>query len=122
MNVIESPAADTDAQLLSEQFGAPREVDIRLSQEAVTFYQANDLEKQLQTAINLTRRCFPSLVSLSAVAERDPDSNEKWIALVVTLTGSAGDVVSAYNNYSAEWVASVPSPQRYMIRLSFKIT
>jgi hypothetical protein len=121
MNVAKTLSVDATNRTLSEPVGAGAQAEIKLSQEAEGFCETNGLEKQLQMAIDLAKKCFPSLGRLSADVEHDPDSDDKWITLVVTLTGIADEILSACNNYSSEWVACVPSSQRYMIRVSLEV-
>ena len=96
-------------------------VDVEFSSEAKAFCETNSLSAYLQKAIDLAKKCFSSLTGLAANVEQDPESDEKWITLMVTASGTVDSILASYNHYSSEWVSSVPAPYRYMIRLSFNI-
>jgi hypothetical protein len=102
----------------ADHFSAPNQVEVRIPDEAEAFAKANGLKNQLQTAIALAKKSFSSLQSLQAGVVQDPDSDDKWVALKATLTGTVDDILAAYNSYSSEWVHFVSSPARFMIRLS----
>jgi len=95
--------------------------DVELSDAVKVFCERNGLKEYFQVATSLAKKHFSSLTSLNADMAQDPDSDDKWITLGATLTGTVDSVLAAYNNYSSEWVRSVPSPQRFMIALSLNV-
>ena len=96
-------------------------VALERSVAAEVFCKANDLESHFQAATVLAKKHFSSLTSLHADLERDPESDDEWIALVTEVAGTVDDILASYNDYSSEWVRFVSAPQRFMIRLSFSI-
>jgi hypothetical protein len=58
---------------------------------------------------------------LEAEIERDPETGEEWVVLRIAVRASEEEVAEARKRYSAEWVASVPWPQRHLICLSCHI-
>jgi hypothetical protein len=96
-------------------------VDVKISEEATAFCEVHSLKGHLLKAVELAKKYFSSLAAITADVEQDPESDEKWITLIVTVSGTADSILASYNDYSSEWVSSVPSPDRYAIRISFNI-
>ena len=99
----------------------PRQLDVRISESVNGFCIEHHLESHLDTAISIARKCFSTAASLLAEVEQDPDSEEMWITLTASVAGNVPDILACYNNYSSEWVASTPSPQRFMVRLALNV-
>jgi hypothetical protein len=82
------------------------------------------LKTQLQylpVAIDLIERHFPSIDKLDLYLEHDPETEEEWLVLDLTLRGEVDEVLDNYDKYTDHWVSSVPWPQRQKIRLSYNI-
>jgi hypothetical protein len=85
------------------------------------FSQQHGLQRYIDTAIILIGKCFQSLITASLKLERDPESDEEWLAFDLTIQGSVDSILSAYNKYTERWISMVPYPQRDKIRLAFDI-
>ncbi len=92
-----------------------------LSLEALRFCSRRGISQYLLRALTLTEQHFRSVRQISTETEQDPETGEKWLILDVMIEGDVDDVLDNYDNYTDAWVASVPWPERDMIRLSYNI-
>jgi hypothetical protein len=75
----------------------------------------------LSVALALIEQCFPSLRELHLQPEHDPETGEEWLGLEITLQDQEDQVLAAYDQYTSQWVATVPWPERQKVRLSYNI-
>jgi hypothetical protein len=53
--------------------------------------------------------------------EQDPETGDEWVVVRIAVPSSEEEVAEARKHYSAEWVATVPWPERHLICLSCQI-
>ena len=53
------------------------------------------------------------------VVEQDPESDDEWIAIDVTVADDVDDVVAQHNEFTRQWVAAVPPDVWSVIRVLF---
>jgi hypothetical protein len=75
----------------------------------------------LEHAIALAQRSFSAVESLVAEMEQDPETGDEWVVVRIAVPLSEEEVAEARKHYSAEWVATVPWPERHLICLSCQI-
>jgi hypothetical protein len=92
--------------------GMPLPDDVR------AFSRNNGLDDHLGKAVDLAGRTFAPVERLEVELRQDRETADEWIVLRVVVRADRVNVPAARQKYTAEWVASVPSPQRYRIRLS----
>lgn len=81
----------------------------------------NDVKQHLVKAISLVNKYFIEALTMDVHWEQDPETDEEWIVLEVTIEDKIDQVLEKYDQYSDEWVSSVPWPEREKIRLSYNI-
>lgn len=89
-----------------------------LPDDVRAFSRTNGLDDHLRKAIDLAGRTFAPVERLEVELRQDRETEDEWIVLRVAVRADRANVSAARQRYTAEWVASVPSPQRYLIRLS----
>ena len=100
-------------------FKAPQ---AHLSDELANFCSAHGLLSYIPVAVELIERCFPSLQELRLLHEQDPETDEEWLVLDITLQGDEEPVLEANDRYTDSWVAAVPWEIQQKVRLSYNIT
>lgn len=108
---------DLEAPSLS-QFKVPQ---AHLSNELTSFCSEHGLLSYIPVAIELIERCFPPLQDLHLLHEQDPETDEEWLVLDITLPGDEKQVLEAYDRYTDGWVAAVPWAVQQKVRLSYNI-
>jgi hypothetical protein len=92
-----------------------------LPPEVRTFCDKHGIVDYLEQGVAQAYRTFSAIEHLEAEIERDPETGEEWVVLRIAVRASEEEVAEARKRYSAEWVASVPWPQRHLICLSCHI-
>jgi hypothetical protein len=115
-----SPSASPESpqMVLPPRIGHRR---IVLSQSLYNFCLRYNIQNYLQLAINLAKRCFPSLHELQLYLEHDPDTGEQWLVIDATVEGEVDEILSKYDKYTDLWISSVPWPDRSKIVLVYDI-
>jgi hypothetical protein len=91
---------------------------ISQADEVARFCKAHGLCDYLETAKRFARECLGS-TRMTCELMQDVETDDQWIVLRADVHGSVESIVAATKNYTAKWVASVPWPERFMIRLLF---
>jgi hypothetical protein len=92
-----------------------------LTSRTLSFCSQRDILQYLLDAIRLVKSCFPTLQELQIEPEKDPETDDEWLVLDVTVKGDVNEILDQYDNYTDQWVSSVPWPERNMIRLSYHL-
>ena len=90
------------------------------SAEFDQFSHDNGLAPYLSTAKDLATRLF-HVESGQCEFVQAGDSDDEWIVARIQVKGTIESVLASKQQYTSQWVASVPAPQRHMIRLSYEI-
>ncbi len=93
----------------------------QLSDELTNFCSEHGLLSYIPVAMELIERCFPSLQELHLLHEQDPETDEEWLVLDITLQGDEKQILEAYDRYTDSWVVAVPWPAQQKVRLSYNI-
>lgn len=123
-------ACDSDNQTRSIPFEiAPRGVFSTVdsgvngieSEEVKIFCEEHGLLQYLQSTIDLVEECFPSIQCLFLEKEEDPESDEEWITIDITVKGDIEGILDNYDNYITMFVSEIPWPEREKIILIYNI-
>lgn len=90
--------------------------------DALAYCLQHSLQQYLLTAIDLMRQCFASVYACRLDLEQDPETDEAWLVLAVTLNEDVETVLATYDVYTDRWIAYVPWPERDQIRLVYNVT
>ena len=88
------------------------------AEDVVAFSRSKGLDGYLQKAVSLARQVFAPIERIEMELRPDPATDDEWIVLRVVVHGDRVDVSAARKEFTAQWVASVPAPERFLIRLS----
>jgi hypothetical protein len=75
----------------------------------------------LPKALNLIEQCFPGTQRIRGTMASDPEVGDEWLELQLTLGGEVTELADAWDEFTRQWVAVVPSPDHHLIRPSFDI-
>lgn len=105
---IESPLALKRAKI--QEVGIPHEVQ--------QFCIENNLSGALDLAKEFVKRCFSGIQVIKLRLVVDPEDDEKWVEINITVPDTA-DFLTEYNNYTRLLVAEIPWSERNMLRFNF---
>ena len=108
-------------ETLRPQLSDDRKIEINHTNEAILFCAEHTLIKYLGLAEQLIKEHFPKVRKISFSLEYDPETSEKWISTEIDIFGEIDQVIEWEDEFVKEWVATVPYPERNMIRLSCDI-
>jgi hypothetical protein len=103
------PIVDTD--WLSDRSAQPERVR--------AFCNSFGIMSSAVLAVKLAEKHFSSDSNLSLVLEDDPDSNQQWLLIEVSVKDRSTDVIQCYRNYTRELGRMVAGERRHLIRLTF---
>jgi len=129
----DAPNGEAIAGYLGEWYGAPNaeahSVPVMLvstgaavtavSKEVAMFCVREGLLQSLLWALEIAAESFPEALSSDVGLEEDPEGDDQWVSLGVTVKGDEPDVSERYNGFTEQWVARVPWPERDRIRLCY---
>ncbi len=92
-----------------------------LSAEAEAAASRLEIKEHVPIALELVGKAFSGVKSLQFVPGKDPETDEEWLSLEITVEGDIDSVLEGYDAYTEEWVARVPWPYGNRIRLSYNI-
>jgi hypothetical protein len=92
-----------------------------LSAEATSFCQQHGVEPVALRAVELARKCFPSIRDIEIQLETNPETEEEGIVLKVVSHSDIEKVTEAYRLYVKDWVRSTTWQQRSFFRLSYTL-
>jgi len=93
-----------------------------LSHDVVQFCSQKDIFPYLQTAIETIYDCFPSVKNLHVLSEQDPETDDEWLLIDVTLEGNVTEILDLYDEYTRRWVTLTPLFVRNNIRVTYNIS
>jgi len=100
----------------------PREqLEAQLAQNMIDLSIQKGLRQYLQKAFDIIYQSFPLIRELRLLQEQDPETDEKWLLIDITVDGEIEEILDSYDDYVKKWVSSVPSSVRENIRLSYNI-
>lgn len=101
--------------------GGSVETLVRLTSDAdvAEVRSAHDLGQALAVAVESALKIFHPVQDLQAEVDVDPDTDERRVVLDVTTDAPLDDMLRRYDQYTKEWVNSVPADKRDWVRLCF---
>lgn len=94
----------------------------QLSPDTLDFCIKHEILQYLPIAIDLIKRHLPlEQPNWGLEREQDPETGEEWFTINVTLKGKTGEILDKYDNYTKDWVSSVPWPERDKICLIYSV-
>ena len=94
---------------------------VQLNQDIANLSIQKGLSQFLHKAFDIIYQSFPLIRDVRLLQEQDPETDEEWILIDITVDGDIEEVLDSYDNYVKKWVSSVPSALRENIRLSYNI-
>jgi len=108
-------------ELPAEFLKIPSKYLPQITPEIAEFCSRERITSYLPTAVNSIEMNFPTISELKIEVERDPETEEEWLVLNVTIRGEVEEVLNNYDKYINYWVSTVPWPERQKIRLLYNI-
>jgi hypothetical protein len=99
----------------------PSRILPQITPEIIEFCSRERITSYLPTAVNSAEKNFPTMSELKIETEQDPETEEEWLVLNVTIRGEVDEVLNNYDKYINYWVSTVPWPERQKIRLLYNI-
>jgi len=93
----------------------------QITPEIIEFCSQERITSYLPSAVNSVEKNFPTTTELKIEVEQDPETEEEWIVLNVTIRGEVDEVLDNYDKYVNYWVSTVPWPERQKIRLLYNV-
>lgn len=97
------------------------ELKTQLSPHVIQFCSQKSILTYLQRAIETIYDCFPSVKNLRVLPEQDPETDEEWLLIDVTLEGNVTEILDLYDEYTRRWVTLTPLSVRDNIRVTYNI-
>ncbi len=89
--------------------------------DALEFAAALGFSDDLDAAQKVAKDCFKGIEHLELQLDGDPESTARWVAIVVDVGGSIGDVVSQHSAYCHEISQSLSAVAQDHLRLRYRI-
>jgi hypothetical protein len=77
------------------------------------------LQPYLPIALDLVRTCFRVAGEPKLEVERDPETDEEWVAVSVEVRDEGDEFFERYDRYTREFLAAIPWPQCDKISLAY---
>jgi hypothetical protein len=106
---------------LMQQLSPQRTVEVEYADEAIIYCAEHQLIQSLAFAEDLIRKHFAKIDRIRSYVEYDPETNDKWVSIDIEVFGNIDQVIEWEENFTKEWVASVPYPFREKLRFSYDI-
>ena len=85
------------------------------------FCDKYELWNYLSIAQDLVRQCFPTLVKLDMTLVEDPEIDDMWIEINITVKGEISDILDNTDEYFNKFIKNIPNSKRQYIRLTHNI-
>jgi len=95
--------------------------EARLMPEVSEFCSQKGISEYLDTTLEIIKESFPPVRGLHLLKEQDPEVEEQWLLIDITVDGSIDNILEGYDHYVDQWVKSVPESVRKNIRLSYSV-
>jgi len=97
------------------------QLEAQLNQNIADLSIQKSLRKYLQKALHIIYQSFPLIRVVRLIQEQDPETDEEWTLIDITVDGEIEEVLDSYDDYVKKWVSSAPLAVRENIRLSYSI-
>lgn len=95
------------------------DIGIDLKPEVLKFGYENQIMEYMTISVNLIKKCFSSLQSISAEIMEDDESDDKWVVFNVYAKDEIEAILDMDDRYTEAWIKKVPWPERLKIRISY---
>ena len=110
-----------DSQLATSKQTPKEPLKVQLNQDIANLSIQKGLSQFLHKAFDIIYQSFPLIRKLRLLQEQDPETDEEWLLIDITVDGEIEEILDSYDDYVKKWVSSVPSSVRENIRLSYNI-
>jgi hypothetical protein len=110
-----------DPQLTTSKQTPKEQLKARLNQDIENLSIEKDLSKFLHKAFDIIYHSFSFVRDVRLLQEQDPETDEEWILIDITVDGEIDEILDSYDNYVTKWVSTAPLDIRENIRLSYSI-
>jgi hypothetical protein len=110
-----------DSQLATSKQTPKEPLKVQLNQDIANLSIQKGLSQFLHKAFDIIYQSFPLIRKLRLLQEQDPETDEEWLLIDITVDGEIEEILDSYDDYVKKWVSSVPSAVRENIRLSYNI-
>lgn len=97
------------------------EIPDTFPKEVIQFCEELGILRYLGKALDLIKTCFSPIVEPAPRLAQDPETEDRWLVLDITVEGEVEDVLRKYDNFINLKVKSIPWPERDKIRLAYNI-
>jgi len=97
------------------------EVPDTFPKEVIQFCEELGILRYLGKALDLIKTCFSPIEGPAPRLAQDPETEDRWLVLDITVEGEVEDVLRKYDNFINLKVKSIPWPERDKIRLAYNI-
>jgi hypothetical protein len=85
--------------------------------EVDVFCREHGLTEYLKLSLQLAADCFKSN-EITCELQDDYETDDRWVVVRVLVEGPTEVVLAQHHDYVSRWVAAVPWPERFLIRLT----
>jgi N-6 DNA Methylase len=110
-----------DSLIATSKQTSREQLEAQLAQNIIDLSIQKGLRQYLKKALDIIYQSFPLIRDLRLLQEQDPETDEEWLLIDITVDGGIEEILDSYDNYVKKWVFSVPSSVRENIRLSYNI-
>ncbi len=89
--------------------------------EVIQFCEELGILRYLGKALDLIKTCFSPIEGPAPRLAQDPETEDRWLVLDITVEGEVEDVLRKYDTFINLKVKSIPWPERDKIRLAYNI-
>lgn len=97
------------------------EVPDTFPKEVIQFCEELGILRYLGKALDLIKTCFSPIEGPAPRLAQDPETEDRWLVLDITVEGEVEDVLRKYDTFINFKVKSIPWPERDKIRLAYNI-
>ena len=91
-------------------------------EDVQNFCDREGILEHLATALELVGKNFSLVQAPTLKLMVDPETKAEWVIVEFTARGNVAEVLENHRNYTKNWIASVPWPDRRKIRLEFDMS
>ncbi len=100
----------------------PVNLSIQCKEDAWRFAERNGLLESVIKYTELAREYFRTVGSTYCRLVQDPETSDRYLSMVVNVTGSFEDIIESEDRFRSELVRGFSASVLYLLRLSFCAT
>ncbi len=94
---------------------------VPLTPELRDFCVRLDILDEAQVVVDLVSQCFPNHQSLTLYPSGNPETDEQWLVVEVSLREEVPEVLRQYDAFTEAKLAAIPNRKHDRIRLSYHV-